>query len=675
MTTSTILLLLLSVLVAAGLSFYHYLYKAKINSKLNLILAFLRFLSVFLLLVLLINPVISRKTFEVTKVPLPVLVDNSQSIKELGQEQVTEDLLKQLKANSSLQNKFDVQFFKFDRDFTSLDRLDFQGNQTHIDQAAQNLKQLYRSQHYPVLMLTDGNQTIGNDYVYSFQENAAVYPIVLGDTTSYFDLKINQLNANKYAFLKNKFPVEVFLQYSGNKPVNATFSIFEGNSVVHKQNIAFSPAQKTKVVSILLNANRVGVQKFKAVISSSEKEKNSYNNSKNFAVEIIDQRTEIAIISSVIHPDLGALKKAIESNSQRKVTIVNPKEIKSLQNFNVLIFYQPGAEFKSIFEQNDRLKLNSWLITGTDTDFNFLNQNQKQVVFKISSQQEDYSASYNSLFNTFAVDNIGFERFPPLEHPLGTILMQQNSNVLLKATIRNITTENPLLAFSENNMSRSAYLFGENLWKWRMESHLQSKSFENFDVFIDKTIQYLASNSSKKSLMVEHESFYNSGESIEITAQYFNKNYEFDEKANLTIQLQNKENNTSKAYNFIKGENEFKVRLDGLKQGSYKFTVKENNSKTNYSGSFEVLDFNFEKQFVNPDVNRLKEVATNTNGKVFYPNQLQTLIDYLEKQDIYKPMEKAVIKQTPLIDWIWIMILLSVSLAAEWFIRKYNGLL
>jgi hypothetical protein len=42
-----------------------------------------------------------------------------------------------------------------------------------------------------------------------------------------------------------------------------------------------------------------------------------------------------------------------------------------------------------------------------------------------------------------------------------------------------------------------------------------------------------------KSLIVNNESFYNSGEAIEITAQYFNKNYEFDEKARLTIAVVN----------------------------------------------------------------------------------------------------------------------------------------
>ncbi|WP_442787602.1 hypothetical protein [Flavobacterium suncheonense] len=675
MTTSTILLLVVSVLIAAGLSFYQYLYKAKSESKVNRFLAFLRFISLFSVFVLLINPIISRKTYEVIKTPLPIVVDNSQSVKELGQETLAKELAEKLSKSNSLKDKYEVQLYRFDADFHTGNELDFKGKQTHIDQVAQNLKQFYRNQHYPVVLLTDGNQTIGNDYVYSFQQNTTVYPLVLGDTTTFLDLKINQLNVNKYAFLKNKFPVEVFLQYSGTKPVNATFSIQQGNATLHKQNISFSPAKKAQAVSVLLNADKVGVQSFKAVISSSEKEKNQYNNVKNFAVEIIDQRSEIALISSVNHPDLSALKRSIEANQQRKVTIIKPNEIKSLQDYNVLILYQPDAQFRTVLEQNQKLQLNSFVITGMSTDFNLLNQYQNQVQCKVSGLKEDYTAEFNPQFNSFALDNIGFEQFPPLEHPFGTISLKGNANTLLKSKVRNLATENPLLAFSENGLHRNAFLFGENIWKWRMESHLKTKSFENFDIFTDKIIQYLASNAAKKSLVVTHDSFYNSGETIEISAQYFNKNYEFDENARLTIQLKNNQTKAVKSYDFLKGNNEYKVNLDGLEHGVYSFTVKENNSKTQYSGSFQVLDFEIEKQFINPDVSRLNQLASNTEGKAYYPNQIDQLIDILSKNETYKPVEKAIIRQTPLIDWVWLLVILAASLAAEWFIRKYNGLL
>jgi hypothetical protein len=675
MTTNTLLLLLLSLLIAGGLSFFHYIYKAKNKSKVGWFLAFLRFLSIFGILLLLINPIITKNTLETVKTPLPIVVDNSSSISFLNANEKALELYKKIQSNSDLKERFDVQSYQFSDDFEPTETFDFKGTQTNIDVVAKNLKSIYKNTTYPTVLITDGNQTSGNDYVYSFDAVNKVYPVIVGDTTTFLDFKINQLNVNKYAFHKNKFPIEAFLQYSGTKSVTADFVISQGNSVFSKQSISFSPSKKTATVNILLPADKIGLQVFKATILSKEKEKNTYNNTKNFAVEVIDQKTNIAIISAINHPDLGAMKRAIESNVQRKVTIIKPNEIKTLQDYNVLILYQPTTEFKTIFESNRAAGINTFIITGNNTDFNFLNQQQDNLNFKMSGQKEDYLSVFNGQFNLFAADNIGFENLPPLQNAFGTVTTKGAVSVLLSSKIRTIDTNSPLLAFAENQGKRAAYLLGENSWKWRLQTHVNNQSFENYDVFIDKIIQFLASNNSKKSLVVEHESFYNSGEAIDITAQFFNKNYEFDEKARLTIVVTNTKTKQTKNYDLLKGNNSYKVNLEGLKAGSYAFTVKELNSKTTYSSSFEILDFDIEKQFVNPDVEKLTQLATQTQGKAFFTDQVDVLIKTLLENDEYKAIEKNIVTKTPLIDWIWLLVLISILLATEWFVRKYNGLL
>jgi hypothetical protein len=675
MTTTTILLIILSLVVAGGLSFYQYLYNAKNKSKVNLFLAFLRFASLFLILLLLINPIITKNSLEIVKTPLAIVVDNSSSVTFLNAKEKALELYKKISSNTAIQDKFDVQSYQFDTDFEPSSTFNFKGTQTNLEVIAKNLKSINRNVIFPTIIITDGNQTSGNDYVYSFDAVNKVYPVILGDTTKLFDLKITQLNVNKYAFYKNKFPVEVFLQYSGTKTVSANFSITQGNSIISKQSILFSPSKKTAILNLLLPANKVGLQVFKANITSKEKEKNTFNNTKNFAVEVIDQKTNIAIVSAINHPDIAALKRAIETNAQRKVTIVKPNDIKSLQDYNVLILYQPNNEFKSVFDNAKLAGINTFIVIGNNTDFNFLNQNQSSLSFKMSGQKEDYMSSFNSQFNLFAIDNIGFENFPPLQNPFGNVTSNGNISVLLSSKIRNIETNAPLLAFTENQGKRTAFLLGENSWKWRLQSHIDNQSFEKFDIFIDKIIQFLASNNSKKSLVVEHESFYNSGEAIEISAQYFNKNYEFDEKARLTIAVTNAKTKQTKNYDLLKGNNSYIVNLDGLSAGSYNFSVKELNSKTTYSSQFEILDFDIEKQFVNPDVEKLSQLAMQTQGKEYYPDQADILIKSLLENEEYKSIQKNNITKTPLIDWVWLLVLISILLATEWFVRKYNGLL
>lgn len=675
MTINTILLIILSLIIAAGVSYFQYYYKAKSKLKVNLLLAFLRFLGVFSLLLLLINPIITSVNNITEKPVLAVVTDNSNSIAYLKANETAKEVHSKLVSDKALQEKFSIQFYQFDNDFVPFRRLDFKGKQSNIDKVAKDLKAINRNKLFPTILLTDGNQTSGNDYVYSFDISNKVFPIVLGDTIPVLDLKINQLNVNKYAFFKNKFPVEVFLQYSGTKNITADFQILQGNSVLSKQKVSFSVIKNTAVVNLLLPANKIGTQLYQARLISTEKEKNNYNNTKHFAVEIMDQRTDIALISTINHPDVAALKRAIESNAQRKVTIFKPKQINDLNKYNVLVLYQPGAEFSSVFEANKSAKTNTFIITGTHTDFNFLNQQQANLNFKMTPQKEDYLAVYNPQFNLFALDNIGFENFPPLENKYGKIQTGGNTSVLLSSKIRAIDTNMPLLVFSENAGHRSAFLLGENSWKWRLESHNQNDSFEKYDVFIDKIIQFLATNTTKKSLVVNHESFYNSGDVIEITAQYFNKNYEFDEKAHLNMTIVNSKTKQTKSYDLLKATNAYKVNLDGLPAGNYSFTVKELNSKTSYSGHFTILDFDIEKQFINPDVDRLSQLAEISKGKLYFPKQTDALIQQLLTDENYKTIEKTNRSQRPLIDWKYLLLLICSVFTAEWFIRKYNGLL
>src|SRR5690554_3895370 len=675
MEFSTVLLIFLAFVAALGLSWFQYFYKSKSRLKVNKLLFLLRFLAVLGVLLLLINPKVTKTQHEVIKTPLVIAVDNSRSIQQINQNETALAVKEKLQSDSNLKEKFDIQIFGFDSESRFSDEFDFSGNQTRIDKLAKNTASIYRNRIFPTVLLSDGNQTLGADYLYAFANGNSVYPVVLGDTIVHLDLNSNHLNANRYAFHKNKFPVEVFLGYEGNKNIEADFVIRQGESVLFREKIAFDKNKKSHLINALLDASKVGIQIYQAVISSSESEKNTYNNTKNFAVEIIDQRTEVALISDITHPDLGALKRAIESNEQNKVSLLNSQKISSLADFDVVILYQPTLSFQAIFTEIKNSNKNYFLITGKHTDFNFISSQQDVFGYRPSMQKEDYLGNYQPGFSSFAQEDIGFDDFPPLENLYGNLEIKQNISSLLEAKIRNINTEKPLLFFSESGSQRTATLLGEGIWKWRLHHYSKNENFEDFDIFINKITQYLATDNKRKSLVVNHENFYNSGESIEISAQYFNKNYEFEENARLSISVKNNVTNQTKSYDLLKNHNYYKVNLDGLEPGKYSFIVKELASNTAYTGSFEIIDFDIEKQHTNADYQKLQLLAQNTNGKVFFENQTDTLIEELLNNENFKSVQKEQTKKLPLIDF-WILLGLIITLLGlEWFIRKYNGLL
>ena len=165
MNLSSFFILVGIVLVAVGISYYHYLYKAKSKSKTILFLAFLRFCSVFTLLLLLWNPLVTATKYEEYKTPLPIIFDNSSSISELKAGEQARNLYNQLQASKELSSKYAIQYLGVDAECAPLSGLNFTGKQSRLDQAGKQLNLLYRNQNYPTLFVTDGNQTAGSDFV------------------------------------------------------------------------------------------------------------------------------------------------------------------------------------------------------------------------------------------------------------------------------------------------------------------------------------------------------------------------------------------------------------------------------------------------------------------------------------------------------------------------------
>lgn len=677
MSSETLIYIIIAGIVALSLALFQYTYKKKSMSKLNMLFTFLRFITIFSVLLLVINPKFEQVSFFVEKPDLVIAIDNSSSIKHLNQEHNALNVMDLLSQNKSLQDKFNITPYTFGNQLKSLDSVTFTEKQTNINNAFGQLSKIYNNTISPTIVITDGNQTFGNDYQFAYSTyKQAIYPIILGDTITYTDLKIQQLNVNKYAYLKNRFPVEAILVYNGNNDASSRFVVTKRNTTVYSESISFSKDKNSKAINFTLPANGVGVSSYKASIIPLENEKNKINNSKNFAVEVIDQKTKIAIVSDVIHPDLGALKKSIESNEQRSVNFFDSNEIiNQINDFQLFIIYQPNNKFKPLFDALNAQNKNKFVIVGPKTDLSFLSKSNQGYEVEITNQTEDYQAELNLNYTPFLVDDIDFESFPPLKSNFGTVNFTIPFQTILNKKIGSVSTESPLLATFETNPRREAVLFGENIWQWRAQSFLNNKSFNAFDDFIGKLVQYLASNKRKNRLNIDYESFYNGSSNIIVKAEFFDKNYVFDKRETLNITVKNNSTSEEKTFPLILRNNNYQVDLSSLPPSEYSFTVRATNENISKSGSFQILEYNVEQQFLNANVTKLQQLATNSGGESYFVDATEGLLNNLLNDNRFVSIQKSNKNTIPLIDWKYLLIIIVLSLAAEWFLRKYNGLI
>ncbi len=500
METGTFLLIVLVAVTAMLVAAFQYFFKTKETGQLKYWLSFVRFLSIFFILLLIINPSIEKERIDIVKPALVIAVDNSTSIKYNALNNTVIDFVNQLQDDDELINKFAINTFGFGNEVYELDSLNFTEDKTNLAIPLNEFSSLYKSEIAPVILITDGNQTVGRNIEFVHYKDP-VYPFVVGNTTVFEDIAITQLNINKNTYLNNQLPVELFIVYSGNNPVTKQLAIYHKGSIVYSKQLHFSKTENVKIESFFLTATQNGTQFYTAKIDALKDEQNILNNSRDFSIHVIDEQSKILILTSIVHPDIGMLKKSIESNKQRSVEISHVVDFKgNLSDYQLVIIYQPTGKFENIFKEIDTKKINCFIISGSNTDWNFLNSIQDNFKKEAISATENYSPVFNINYPNFINNDIGFSSFTPLEDKFGEVSFKIPYNSLLFQKIGIIETENPLLVTFENNNQKGALLLGENSWRWRMNSFAEFKTFELFDGFMSNIVQYMVSDIDKKKI-------------------------------------------------------------------------------------------------------------------------------------------------------------------------------
>lgn len=675
MTTTIVLFGILAIVIAFILALFQY--KPWTSEKVFWALTLARTLTLSALFLLIINPETVIKSVEFIKPKLAVLVDNSQSVKFLKKDSIARELLSQIKTNNSLSEKFDLHYFTFDNELSGGDSLNFNEPQTNIGKSLIQAHEVFKDDVSPILLLSDGNQTFGTSYGYiAKQFSDPIYPLVLGDTMQYIDLKIKQLNVNSYTFLDNTFPVEIFVNYNGSDTKSSVLEIFQDKTLVYKEELQFSGLNNSKVITPRLKASKVGLQRYSVRLRPLSSEKVVSNNNKTFAIEVIDQKLNIALISKNTHPDIGVFKSVISSQKNYTFIRYTPEEFLEIsEEFAFIILYQPDYNFGSILEQIKTKKLNTFIVGGTSTEWSFLNATQPYFKQEITNQKEAYQAAFNTYFDAFSIIPLSFEDYPPLKTEFGTTEISFPHQILLYKSINGRPTKMPLMFSYTDEGVRNITLVAEDIWKWRLKSFQLDDNFEKFNAFFNVIFQYLSTQKTSKRLVANHSPVFDGSVATEIFAQFYDGNFQFNPNASLDIEISSPQIKTSINYPLVLVGDMYKVDLSDLKPGNYTYKINTKGQQFSTSGQFEILEFNVEAQFFNSDYQQLFQLATKTKGHVFLENEFDNLLDELLNNPKYKSVQRINKKTVPLINYKLLLLLIVLSLALEWFIRKYKGLI
>lgn len=670
MNTLSLLLSITALLLAGLVVYYQYFFKQK-ATKDSSVLALLRFVSILGVFVLLINPKFEQKTTEVFKPKLLLGIDNSASILHTQSAEELNSVKQQFLTDAELNERFDMSVFRFGSGLSTDSLLNFEEQQTNIYNAVTQMDALAEKQESAIILLSDGHQTFGRNYSYMTTKNP-VFPVVIGDTIENEDIHISRINVNAYATLSNNFPVEIFLNSNVSSNVRSRLIIERNGLELYASQVTFSKEERSKLISFYLPADSIGMQLYKAKLLPFKDEKEVRNNTQNFGVEVLDEKTEVAVVYGVLHPDLGMIKRSIESNQQRKATLIHISEFKAdPEKYNLYLLYQPTRDFAGLFDELDKREQNYFLITGTQTDWNFLNEAQSNFSKKVTGSTEEYFPAFQGDFNTFYTEDIGFESFPPLKGQFGILNFKTDHEIMISQKINDVMTGIPLLVTFGSEAHKGVVLFGENIWKWRSQSFERYDSFEKFDGFFNSLIQFLQLSERDQEMDLYYKPIYHAQEPIRIQVKNYDSNLNIELNSKLVLRLSDSKDEIP----FYINNNSYEAQINSLETGTYRFEVLDLGTDKLKRGSFIVEAFSLEEGTTRPNIQDLELLARNSGGSIFYQNQFQEVKTELLDNPQFRSTQIERNKMISLIDWRWLLGLIVLSLSLEWLLRKYRGMI
>lgn len=659
------------------------------GSAIKKVLFALRSILVTLICIFLVSPILKQIINETEKSSYVIAIDNSISLTQFRSEEQIQKLLAsvEIQANQLVEMGYEVEW----RDLngvTELAKLTFDNESTNLASFLESIQTEYEGRNLGgVLLVSDGiyNQGMSPAFAdYGFEINA----VGIGDTLAKPDLLINTVLFNRLSYQGNKFPISVQYSQQGFDNQQATLTLSNGPEILTQKTIKLPPEGQLAEEKFFVDAKESGFQRYQISISRKPNEQTYDNNSQAAFVEIVDGQESIALIAKSPHPDIKALRSAIESNANydfQQFVMSNSKDLERLKSsgkkFDLVIYHQlPDGNNSSnaVINELQELGISSLYIYGSQNDLGqFNNTNDLVTIDAASGEFDQITAAFNSAFESFKLSDelqSSFDQFPPLTVPFGKYVAQADASTLLFQRVGNITTTRPLLSVKVVEDIKRSVFTGQGIWKWKLTDFANNGNNDLFNELITKLVQYLSTKDDKRKFKVYPlKNEYNTRESIVFETQIYNDLYEEIYGNQIQLRLVNQDREAFD-YDYVTSPSNTQYTVTGLEEGvyTYKASTTLNGSIEEVGGEIIVKQLQLESQGLVADLALLRKLASGTGGKFVPENtvdQLDTILGRKEAQGIIHSREKLL----PFINLEWILVLLLILLSTEWFIRKYHG--
>lgn len=658
------------------------------RSPLYIGLMAIRFLTVFFLCFLLLAPFVKSSTKKVQKPIVVIAVDNSESVKASKDSAFykTEYPEKIKTLAAELGKDFDIKLYDLADRVSENATFEYNGKQTNLSSLFNEISGQYENQNLgTVIVASDGIYNVGTNPVYAAENiKVPIYTIALGDTTVPKDILVKNIRQNKIAYLGNSFPVEITAEAGKLQGKKTTLTVSKDGETLFTKVLDINSDSYQYIENLQLDAEKPGTQHYIVRLSTVDGEISYVNNRKDFFIEVLDGRNKVLLLGASPHPDMAAIKQAVESNQNYEVEIAYANDFNAaeLKKYNLVVLHQlpvfeNPAEF--VIEKLDEAKLPYLSIVGTQTSIPVFNALGTGI--NITNYRYNVNEALPLLNEDFALFTLSDEvkalllQLPPVKVPFGTYNSVAAANTLLYQQIGAVKTQQPLIYFSPNTERRAGVIMGDGIWRWRLHDFERNNNHEATNELFTKIVQYLsAKNDTRKFRVAAQKNIFNENERVVFDAQVYNESYEAITEPDVKMEVKNEEGKVF-PYNFSKGNTSYTLNAGFFAAGNYTYqaSVTVGNRTEKLSGKFTVVPLQVELLQTVANHQLMQNLAAKNGGEMVYPQNIDKLNELVKKREDIKPVSYMQTAFKDIIHFKWIFFVLLALLTAEWFLRRRNG--
>ena len=683
-------MLLAAIIAALGIALLLY-FRNRENNELSKnrvwLLMSLRFFSFFIIAFLLLSPFI-KNLKKITRNPVIIAAwDNSSSIISTPDSVNIAAEMAEIRENitNELSLAYSLVEYSFGQKTKLLEEFSFDEKRTDYSELINAVVNNHFNENIGALILVgDGIYNQGKNPVNMMNDvNFPVYTIGFGDTTKIVDSRVQDIRVNRTSFSGNKFPVEADVRYSKLKGKSVRISVIHEKQEI--EGVVVTPPNENYFYThqFILDAGQAGLKHFTVKTEIVENERNTKNNQAGFVINVLDKKQKILILSDGPHPDIGAVKNTLDLQTTYDVSVFTEEPFPAnLAEFNLIILNQLPTSGKSaadIVANAQKSRIPILFIVGNKTFLPQLNAlTQGAFIKPMAGSGEEAQAILNPgyiIFNLSEDFREMLTRFPPLQVPFAEYELQPGYTPLFYQKIMNIETAKPLLATGTINGRKTGFIFGEGIWRWRLYNYYANQNHILFNELVNQLVQYLALRQNEDNFIIDFKPVYAETEEIILKGEVYNDLFERINTQEVNIKIQNA---TGEEFDFtfdLQG-NDYILNAGYFPAGDYTFTANvEIGEKTaTETGKFAITPVNFENLDLQANHNLLFQLAAESGGKFYLPNQSEQLISDLQNNNRLKATSYYQEMINELLNLKWMFFVALLLLSVEWFLRKFWGL-